>query len=280
MDRNTHRILAACGVGILCLGFTTSPPADGGILDDLLKPKIPVEMDVKLGRATVEEIMRDPSVRVLTPQQYPEAYFHLRRVMDRILASDAIRYRDMFAYSEARIVYDDETLNAFATAGGYIFVFTGLIKYLDAEDHLAGVLGHEIAHAELRHVSHQLEDTMSESRKLLLFQLLTGAEWADDDVVQIARQLRHLKYGRGDEAEADRFSVTYLAGSPYACNGLAGFFAKIVREGKEGWMPEWLSSHPEPGERVGAIEKFAREAGCDTTPAGAEPYQEFKASLP
>jgi len=280
LDRTKHRILAACALGIFCFGVMTSPRVDGGILDDLLRPKIPVEMDVKLGRATVEEIMRDPRIRVLAPQQYPEAYFHIHRVLDRIIASDAIRYRDSFAYDEVRIVHDDKTLNAFATAGGYIFVYTGLIRYLDAEDHLAGVLGHEIAHAELRHVSKQLEESMSTSRKLLLFQLLTGAEWANDDVVQIARQLRKLKYSRKDEAEADRYSVRYLSGSAYACNGLAGFFAKIVREGKEGWMPEWLGSHPEPDERVGAIEKTAAEFGCDTEPAGAEPYDEFKASLP
>ena len=49
-------------------------------------------------------------------------------------------------------------LNAFCTPGGYIYVYTGLIKYLDNEAQLAGVLGHEIAHADLRHVTDQLTE--------------------------------------------------------------------------------------------------------------------------
>ena len=54
----------------------------------------------------------------------------------------------MFAFDRVRIIDNDETLNAFCLPGGFIYVYTGLIKYLDSEDHLAGVLGHEIAHAD------------------------------------------------------------------------------------------------------------------------------------
>ena len=57
---------------------------------------------------------------------------------------------------ELKIIHDDETLNAFCAPGGYIYVYTGLIKFLAHEDNLAGVIGHEIAHADLRHSTQQL----------------------------------------------------------------------------------------------------------------------------
>ena len=55
-----------------------------------------------------------------------------------------------------RLIDDDKTLNAFCTPGGFIYVYTGLIKFLDSEDQLAGVMGHEIAHAALRHSTRQM----------------------------------------------------------------------------------------------------------------------------
>jgi len=65
------------------------------------------------------------------------------------------KHKDDFAW-QVKIIDDPETLNAFATPGGYIYVYTGLIKFLDTEDQLAGVMGHEIAHADLRHSTRQM----------------------------------------------------------------------------------------------------------------------------
>ena len=125
-----------------------------------------------------------------------------------------------------RIIHDDSTLNAFCTPGGYIYVFTGLIHYLDSEDQLAGVMGHEIAHADRRHSTDQMTKQYGIS---LLLSAIGGDESA---IAQVASGLLLLKYGRGAESEADEFSVRYLCPTEYNAAGGAGFFEKIEAAGR------------------------------------------------
>ena len=96
------------------------------------------EDDVGLGEQTVAALDADPdNYPILDPEEYPEAYEHLNRITQRLVGGSAIQYRDLFRYDNVRIIDDDDTLNAFCTAGGFIYVYSGLIRYLEAEDHLA-----------------------------------------------------------------------------------------------------------------------------------------------
>ena len=98
---------------------------------------------------------RTPTASLVDPIAYPDAYAHLDALRDDILASGEVAYADEFDW-ETHFIQDDEVLNAFAAPGGYIYVYTGLMRYLEEEDQLAGVLGHEIAHAANRHSTEQL----------------------------------------------------------------------------------------------------------------------------
>ena len=116
-----------------------------------------VQDDIALGQQVSAEIESDPAqFPILSEEEYPDAYTHIQRITDNILNSGKVQYRDEFTW-EVKLIHDDEVLNAFCTPGGYIYVYTGLIKYLDTEDQLAGVMGHEIGHADLRHSSRQLQ---------------------------------------------------------------------------------------------------------------------------
>ena len=191
-----------------------------------------VQNDVQLGAQVNEEILSNPDeYPILSKEKYPAAYQHLRTIMEQVLASDAILYEDVFAYDSIKIIHKDEVLNAFATPGGYIYVYTGLIKYLDSPDHLAGVLGHEVAHAEQRHSSKALQRQMGIQ---LLLDVVLGKD--QNAVSQVLNQLGELKFSRSAETEADEFSVTYLSNtaSPYECTGAAGFFQKLQNENSGG----------------------------------------------
>jgi predicted Zn-dependent protease len=203
------------------------------------------------------------------------AYQHLDLVVERILNSGKVSYQSEFTW-DTKIIKDDNTLNAFATPGGHIYVFSGLIKYLDNEDQLAGVLGHEIAHADKRHTTKQLQTQYGLS---LLLSVALGNN--PGTLAQIATSLATLKFGRDAEKEADDFSVVYLGGTNYyACNGAAGFFEKMLASQQGSGGPEFLSTHPDPGNRVQAINAKATQEGCKTTPAGnTSAYQQFKNSL-
>lgn len=234
--------------------------------------------DVQLGAQVNEEIMSKPSEYPVLPEaEYPEAYKLLRGMLKPILASEAVVYKDIFAYDSVKIIQDDEVLNAFATPGGYIYVYTGLIKYLDSPDHLAGVLGHEIAHADQRHTSKAIQAQMGIQ---VLLDIALGKN--QGAVTQVLQKLGSLKYGRSAETEADEFSVQYLSNtaSPFQCTGAAGFFQKLTEEGGSASVPEFLSTHPNPENRVENILAQANDLNCETEPSGLDILQQLKNALP
>jgi predicted Zn-dependent protease len=184
------------------------------------------------------------------------AYAALDRIVQRVLNNGQLQHRDDFVW-DVKIIKDDATLNAFASPGGHIYVYSGLVKYLDHEDQLAGVLGHEIAHADRRHTSRQLQQQYGIS---VLLSLLVGDN--PGQLTQIAAGLGQLKFSRDFEREADDYSVVYLNGTQYACDGAADFFIKTQAQGQTSGTPEFLSTHPDPGNRVTAIQTKAASLNC------------------
>lgn len=256
---------------VLCLALlplTAACTEDGGF--NLFS----IEDDMELGAQIHQEILADPATYpLLDEQQFPEAYSHLYAIRDEILATGEVDYAEDFAWN-TYIVHDDEVLNAFAAPGGYLYVYTGLIKYLQMEDYFAGVMGHEIAHAAERHSTEQLT-------KVYGLTTLAAVLLGEDPglLAEIAQGLVSLSFSREHETEADEFSVYYLCETFYASNGTAGFFEQLLAEGGTE-IPEFLSTHPSSESRVEDINALATELGCDMTPYADAAWQDFKASLP
>ena len=96
---------------------------------------------------------------------------------------------------------------------------------------------------------------------------------------QVASELVGLKFSRNDETEADKYSVIYLCPTKYHANGAASFFQKIIDNGS-GTPPEFLSTHPNPDNRVANINNEATDRGCTATISASEnvsSYSSFKA---
>ena len=235
-----------------------------------------VDEDIRLGAQLDAQIRQDTAYTVLPEDDYPQAYNYLRAMVGNVLASDQVPYADAFAW-KVTILEDDEVLNAFATPGGYMYVYTGLIKYLDNADQLAGVMGHEMGHAALRHTSRNLTREYGTD---LLLQVVLGRD-ASGAAAQILRGLNTLRYSRAYEEEADEASVEYLAQTPqYACDAAAGFFVKLNQNSQGGRPPAFLSTHPNPENRVADIEAKADALGCSTAPGNNGDYDDLKAMLP
>ena len=230
-----------------------------------------VEQDLEFGRQTDQEIRSNPSeFPILDPAEYPEAYAYLQRMTNEIVQQGNVEYADIFPYEVAIINQDVE--NAFATPGGFIYVYTGLVDALDNESELAGVLAHEIAHSAERHSTDQLTSQYGFST---LVGLLTGGD--PGLLSQVVGTLLTLRFSRSDEAEADARSVDYLCNTQYAANGAAGFFESIQGGGG---APEFLSSHPSPDNRVEDINARAEEQNCSVATGDQSAFQQFKADLP
>jgi predicted Zn-dependent protease len=220
------------------------------------------EQDLQLGQEVSKQIESDPGQFPILPERgNEEVYRYIRKITSKILNTGKVSYRDEFAW-EVKIIDKGDVLNAFATPGGYIYVYTGLIKFLDSEDQLAGVMGHEIAHAAQRHSTRQMTKIYGVAA---LASVVTGN--ADPGLLeQIALSLLSLKFSRSHETESDMFSVIYLCETDYNAAGAAGFFKKMEGQGSP---PEFLSTHPDPGNRIAEIEEKAKDMGC----AGNQTYQ-------
>ncbi len=231
----------------------------------------PVSDDIKLGLQVSQEIASKPAEYPVLPEQSnQEVYRYVKGIRDKILSTGQIKHRSAFKW-ELKIIDDDKTLNAFVTPGGYIYIYTGLIKFLDSEDELAGVLGHEIAHADRRHATRQMTKNGAIG---MLGQAVLGNKNA---VGQVLGSLVGLKFSRASEEEADEYSVNYLCRTSYNAAGAAGFFVKL--QGKGGAPPQFLSTHPSSGNRIVDIKTKAKNLGCRGSKRNVLEYSKIKAKL-
>ena len=135
-------------------------------------------------------------------------------------------------------------------------------------------MGHEIAHADRRHSTDILTKEYGIS---FLLNILFGSD--PNTLKDVTGSLITLSYGRANEREADEYSVTYLCPTDYKADGAASFFEKIVEAGgSQG--PTFLSTHPDPGNRVEDIRAEKINQGCTGTSTFDSEYAAFKTTLP
>ncbi len=235
-----------------------------------------IEDDIALGLSVEQEIAANPiDFPILDYAEYPEAYYHIYRIRDSLLNTGKVAYSDVFDW-QIKIIHNDSVLNAFAVPGGYMYFYTGIIKFLDNESQFAGVLGHEMAHVARRHSTDQLTKAFGLQ---ILFSILLGdnptiiAQIAAD----LASGLSTLAFSRANEYEADEFSVKYLYETAYDSRGIDAFFQKM--EGAA-HPPTFLSTHPSPEDRSEKITEVWISLGGKVGLEFEESYQEFKNSLP
>jgi beta-barrel assembly-enhancing protease len=177
---------------------------------------------------------------------------------------------------EFHLLADGETVNAFALPGGQVFITAALYERLETEGQLAGILGHEIGHVIERHGAERLAEQG-------LMQGLVGAvgvaTYDPEDpssaqyaaMAQAVGTLVSMKYGRDDELESDRYGVLLMARAGYDPRAMARVMEILGEASGGGRQPEFLSTHPDPGNRVGKIEALVRELYPGGVPAGLRP---------
>lgn len=204
----------------------------------------------------------------------PQAQEMVKAVGRKVLAGSAAGKSEY--QFDFHLLADPETINAFALPGGQVFITNGLLRRLTTEGQLAGVLGHEIGHVVGRHGAEQMA-------RAQLTQGLTGAAviatYDPDDpnsrgsaqVALLVGQLVSMKFGRDDESEADRLGVRFLAEAGYDPRALLGVMQVLAEAAQGPRPPEFFSTHPNPENRMQAIETAIAEAFPGGVPEGMTP---------
>ncbi len=232
-----------------------------------------VAQDRQLGAQVAGEIdANTKEYPLLDSIRYKEVYQYVYKVRNNILNSGKVDFKDDFQW-RIKIIHDDKTMNAFCTPGGYIYVYTGILKFLESEDELAGVLGHEIAHADQRHSTRQMTKQFGIQ---VLLDVLAGNRQLLKDVTGA---IVGLKFSRQHETEADECSVKYLCPTEYNAAGGAGFFEKIQALGGAK-QPEFLSTHPNPENRIENFQNQKITKGCTGEKTFKTEYQAMLTKLP
>ena len=170
-------------------------------------------------------------------------------------------------------VVDVPAINAFAVPGGYIYITRGILPYLDDESELAGVLGHEIGHVTARHAAQAYSRQAGGGIGLAILSIFVPQTAPFQDLSSLGLNVLFLKYGRDQEVQSDRLGMEYASKTGWDPTGVPRFLTTLARVSatSERGVPNWLSTHPEPGSRVKDAEpvaaKFvsdaAREKGRD-----------------
>jgi predicted Zn-dependent protease len=164
------------------------------------------------------------------------------------------------------MVVDVPAVNAFALPGGYIYLTRGILPFLDNEAQLAGVLGHEIGHVTARHSAQQYTKVTTTGVGLTLLSIFVPEARPFQGLAETAFSVMFLKYGRDDELQADRLGVGYAAETGWDPAGVAGMLNTLARldeaSGSRKGVPNWLSTHPAPADRVQEIQSVIQQASA------------------
>ncbi|AFY36674.1 peptidase M48 Ste24p [[Leptolyngbya] sp. PCC 7376] len=267
LHRKKNRWLYGCMAGITAISINLATPtvSQAGWLDNILRGVLiwgvqsyqisnlsdADEMD--FGKQIHNEIIGSRQGQV---QLYnnTKVVNYIEEIGERLAANSrrpGIDYRFF--------VVDDDSINAFATMGGYTYVNTGLIEAAANEAELASVIGHEIAHIEEKHSIGQMQAQARNQG------LLAAAGLDSSQIVQLGVAIAFdYPHSRSDERDADDLGFELLTKAGYAPDAMASFMTTLMNESGGNGGSSFLSTHPGTAERIDTLQKNADDYVADS----------------
>ncbi len=231
------------------------------------------EQDIQLGREASQQVLQQ-----YKPVQNQFLQNYLNQVGQRLASTPEAR-KSGFPFNFTLL--NDRSVNAFALPGGPMFVFTGLLNEADNEAQLAGVMAHEMAHVILRHGTNQA----SKANLIQLPAMLAGMAAGNSMMGQLAQlgiglgaNSVLLKFSRSAEEQADALGARLMAEAGYNPIEMARFFEKLEAEGGSRG-PQFLSSHPNPGNRSKLVQAEIRALPQSSYGFSTGQFQQAKGQL-
>src|SRR5579871_219214 len=207
-----------------------------------------IDKEIAMGKQLAEEVARQ-----VKPVDDPILGEFVNRVGQNLVRNSDAKVPFTFR------VIEDESPNAFALPGGFVFVHTGLIKIASEEDEFAGAVAHEIAHVAARHLTcRATKGQLANILSLPLGMVLGGRTgYAVRQGAGVGMQTLFAGFSRADETEADYLGVQYMYATGYDPNGAVSIFEKLMslQKSKPGLVSKVLASHPADAQRIDNTQK-------------------------
>ncbi len=248
--------LGAAVSSIALITACVTNPATGGRTLNILSE----EREVALGKQSDAQIRQEMGVYA---DQDWQAY--VNRV-GQAMAKQSHRPSLPWTFT----VVDASAINAFALPGGYIYLTRGILPFLQNEAEMANVLGHEIAHVTALHGAEAYSRQTLVGGSLGIASLFANPQQRTAlEFASVATGLLFLKYGRDAELQADSFGVQYAAQGGWNPSGMAGMLGTLGRlseaDGQSRGVPNFLSTHPLPADRIEHVQEIAAKARTDSS---------------
>jgi predicted Zn-dependent protease len=272
MDIVTLRIglgVAACAA-LGAVGGCATPAGRNAELG-LAKALISTDQENQIGLQVKQELEQKEKIKYLDD---PQVVSYVRGVANRVIELGKRDRPDV--QWQVNVIDDPKTVNAFATPGGFLYVFSGLLAAADDEAQLAGVMAHETGHVVARHSARNM---------ITAYGLEAVASLAGGQNPGLLTQLATtivgnglmLKHSRNDETEADEYGARYASGAGYDPHALIAFFHTLQQ--KEGSMPGvmvFLSDHPATSDRIAHLEQYIDANHLGGSNRGGGAFQPIK----
>ncbi|MEQ9466326.1 MAG: M48 family metallopeptidase [Ekhidna sp.] len=234
--------------------------------------------ELLLGEKLAELIATSENYSIIPQEGNSLAYDYVNSRLNEITSSTSLRKSEDFQWSITLL--DSEERSAFVTPGGYIYINSALLFFLENEDQFSGLIAHMVAHVDSSHV---LERLFFEFGVNNLKSITSGN---DQEALQsilsvLDPQGSPITFSRANEIEADNHSVTLLTGSGQSCAGGGLFINRMLTVQPEG-QQAFLSVHSGSPTRAEVINTLAETLGCstDVDSQSALRFRTFRNSLP
>ena len=239
----------------------------------IAKALVSDDQEAQLGAQVKQELDKQGTKYI----RDPEIVNYVKGVAEKIFVS-ADKDRPGVKW-QVFVIDDPKQVNAFATPGGYLYVYTGLLMAADNEAQLAGVWGHESGHVVARHSAQQMVNEMGMQT---VIEVALGQN--PNQLAQLASTLAAkgalLAYSREDETQADEYGARYSAQAGYDPHGIIQFFEKLkAMEGNQPAFAKYLSDHPATEDRITHLQQYIKEKGLTGSELGAQRLQPVKQKL-
>lgn len=272
------RILIAIVIALMSIGGYLGTRSTNPITGESQHIALTPQQEIALGLQSAPQMAEE--FGGLDPDEDVQAF--VRGVGNRLVQSSVARNSEyQFHFT---VLADPNTVNAFALPGGPIFITHALLNRFENEAQLAGVLGHEISHVIARHSAEHI------AKGQLAQGLINAVGMAGSDDVSggqnaaraaaVVAQMVQMKYGRSDEYESDTLGVRLMAEAGYDPRAMIDVMRILKAASGGGGQPEFMSSHPDPGNREQVIREAIERRFPGGVPSNYTLGQDFRRGLP